>query len=132
MRNFKVQRLMNGEGADGLRAFAVYLDSVCWSAENLTDGRLPNWYRPSVAWTPKLSELLVDTGLWIEVATVFAETGLPESDGPPLRGIRWLINDYHSYGITYSEWTKHIQQRRDAAAKRWARPQGASKVRRIK
>lgn len=119
IHNSHIQQLMH-TGGDGLTGFAVYIEGICWSAKNLTDGLLPTWYRSSIPRAQRGINALTAVGLWIEVDASM-QHGLPGDPDPPLARARWLIKDYLDYGVSREEWEALVQQRRAAINARWAK-----------
>ena len=119
VRSSRVQQLA-ASGPEGFKAFMIYVESICWSAENLSDGMLPEWYRPTIARPDKATALLESGGLWLQIDDVMKH-GLPGEDDPPLARARWLVRNYLDYGVTRAEWQALTNQRKIAAAGRWAK-----------
>ena len=119
IHNSHIQQLLH-TGTDGLIGFAVYIEGICWAARNLTDGLLPDWYRPTIPKAQRGINALTAIGLWIEVDASM-QHGLPGDPDPPLARARWLIKDYLDYGISRDEWQQLINQRKVAAAARWGK-----------
>ncbi|MFF9554555.1 hypothetical protein ACF1DY_01805 [Streptomyces albus] len=94
--NRKVRLLSDG-------AFRLYVSAICWSAENLTDGRIKAAELRLVAdvrSAKKRADELVEAGLWE-----------PTDDG-------WLIHDYHEYQPTAAR--VHAERKaKTARQQRW-------------
>jgi hypothetical protein len=95
--NRKVRPLSDG-------AFRLYVSSVCWSAENLTDG---------VVKTAEL-RLVADVKAARTRAKELVEHGLWEE----LRGVGWRIHDYHEYNPT-AEQVRADRAAKTARQQRW-------------
>jgi hypothetical protein len=95
--NRKVRLLSDG-------AFRLYVSSICWSAENLTDG---------VVKTAEL-RLVADVKSSRTRAQELVEHGLFEE----LPGIGWRIHDYHEYNPT-AEQVKADRAAKTARQQRW-------------
>jgi hypothetical protein len=95
--NRKVRLLSDG-------AFRLYVSSICWSAENLTDG---------VVKTNEL-RLVADVKAARTRAKELVEYGLWEE----LQGVGWLIHDYHEYNPT-AEQVKADRAAKTARQQRW-------------
>lgn len=95
--NRKVRLLSDG-------AFRLYVSSICWSAENLTDG---------VIKTTEL-RLVADVRAARTRAKELVEFGLWED----LSGTGWRIHDYHDYNPT-AEQVKADRAAKTARQQRW-------------
>lgn len=95
--NRKVRLLSDG-------AFRLYVSSICWSAENLTDGVIKTAELRLVADVRAArarAKELVEFGLWEEL---------------PRKG--WLIHDYHEYNPT-AEQVRADRAAKTARQQRW-------------
>lgn len=89
-------------------AFRLYVSSICWSAENLTDGVVKTKELRLVADVknaPKRVQELVESGLW-----------------EPVTGTGWRIHDYHEYNPT-AEQVRAERKAKSARQQRWREKQ---------
>lgn len=89
----------------------LYLDSLGYATEHLTDGWIPEWFPSSRGFKGKDAAALVEVGLWHVLE-------LGDSGG-------WLIHDYLAHQKSKDEWLAERRQSKDkarrAAQARWGK-----------
>lgn len=104
---FDNPKILRAQQAAGHEATTLYLRSIAYAVQQLTDGWIPLPLPAQWGYRARHCDALTTAGLWIPLEIT--------DDGG------WLIHDYAQHQITRQEWEAKIQQRRDAARKRWAR-----------
>jgi len=119
-RNPKIAGIAAG-GAAGWQAIVMWIDSIAYSTEHLTDGHIPAHWPRTNGYSKAAIDKLCVTELWHPSITLTFEGDypqVPEPDG-------WLINDYAAYQVTRAKWTEEGQRRHEhsmkAHAARWGR-----------
>lgn len=108
LTNPKIQAVrLNGGGAD---AVMLWVASICYSAQHLTDGWVPGWFPHANGYKPKHVDALVWHGLWHVLQPI------PELDA---KADGWLINDYLNYQPSKEYMQKMSETRRRNVMKRW-------------
>jgi hypothetical protein len=102
---FRHPKIQHARTLGGDRAVLLWLQGLAYSVEYLSDGWVPPDMPATSGHTAKAVRALERAGLWIPVE-------VDDCGG-------WLIHDYTDHQITRAEWHAKIQQRRDAARKRW-------------
>jgi hypothetical protein len=87
----------------------LYLDSIGYATEHLTDGWIPLWFPQARGFRPRDADALVRVGLWHQM-----EIG--DCGG-------WLIHDYLAHQKSKDQWITEQHRRKDkarrAAEARW-------------
>jgi hypothetical protein len=87
----------------------LWLDSIGYASEHLTDGWVPPWFPTSRGFRARDAEALVAVELWHPMQ-------IGDCGG-------WLIHDYLAYQKSKAEWEEEARAKREkarkAAASRW-------------
>lgn len=79
----------------------LYLDSIGYATEHLTDGWVPPWFPSSRGFKGKDAEALLEVGLWHAM-------DIGDCGG-------WLIHDYLAHQKSKDQWTAEQHKRKDRA-----------------
>jgi hypothetical protein len=113
---FDNPKMISAQERGGYGALVLYQHGLGYSVRHLTDGYVPLPMPKRWGHTARHIDALVVSELWHPVNDLPIDGS--DTLGPPAG---WLIHDYSDYQISRADWEAKIQQRRDAAKKRWTK-----------